>query len=83
MKTLDAHALNKLKDLDVLVINALRHEPHHSHFNIEEALDIVSKLSPKKTYFTHISHHLGFHKEVEASLPNSVFLAYDTLTIDL
>ncbi len=83
MKTLNANALNKLKNLDVLVINALRYEPHHSHFNIDEALEIVNILSPKKTYFTHISHHLGFHKEVEASLPDGVFLAYDTLTIEL
>lgn len=83
MKTLDEVAIDKLKNLDVLVINALRYEPHHSHFNVEEALEIVKKVSPKKTYFTHISHHLGFHKDVEDSLPNSVFLAYDNLTIDL
>lgn len=83
MKTLDEAALNQLKDLDVLVINALRYEPHHSHFNVDEALEVIHKISPKKTYLTHISHHLGFHKDVEASLPDTVFLAYDTLTIDI
>ena len=64
-----------------MVINALRIERHHSHFNLEEALAFIEKVSPKKAYLTHISHLLGFHNEVEKNLPNNVHLAYDDLTI--
>ena len=71
----------KLKDLDVLVVNALRIEEHPTHFNLQEALDFVEELKPKKAYFTHISHKLGFHDEVSKILPKNVFLAYDGLKI--
>ena len=73
----------KLRDLDVLVVNALREEPHYSHFNLEEALAFVEEIKPKKTYFTHISHLLGFHAEVEKQLPENVHLAYDGLQLEL
>lgn len=73
----------KLKNLDVLIVNALRIEPHFTHFNLDEALDFVKELSPKKTYFTHISHKLGFHKEVQDQLPENVFLAYDGLQLEV
>ena len=73
----------KLKDLDVFIINCLRKsEPHHSHFILPQVLDLVDELKPKKTYLIHISHHLGFHKEVEQELPDNVYLAYDTLEIE-
>jgi phosphoribosyl 1,2-cyclic phosphate phosphodiesterase len=52
------------------------------HLNLEEALQIVEELQPKRTYFTHISHLLGFHKEVSEQLPETVFLAYDNLQIE-
>jgi phosphoribosyl 1,2-cyclic phosphate phosphodiesterase len=71
----------KLKDLDVLIVNALRIEEHPTHFNLEEALDFVEEIKPKRAYFSHISHRLGFHDEVEKQLPENVFLAYDGLTI--
>ncbi|MDP5106136.1 MAG: MBL fold metallo-hydrolase [Polaribacter sp.] len=71
----------KLKNLDVLVVNALREEPHPTHFNLQEALDFVNEMKPKKTYFTHISHKLGFHAKVSENLPKNVFLAYDGLKI--
>jgi phosphoribosyl 1,2-cyclic phosphate phosphodiesterase len=61
----------------------LRDEPHKTHLNKEEALEIVKILKPKKTYFTHISHHLGFHAAVEKTLPPNVHLAYDNLVINL
>jgi len=80
-KTIPAESLEKLKGLDVLVINALRFEPHKTHLNVEEALEVVDVLKPKQTYFTHISHHLGFHEEVSRTLPKNVFLAYDNLKI--
>jgi phosphoribosyl 1,2-cyclic phosphate phosphodiesterase len=64
-----------------LVLNALRKETHISHYNLSEALEIVKELQPEKAYFTHLSHQMGFHDEVEAELPENVFLAYDQLEI--
>ena len=83
VKTVPAEEMHKLKGLKVLVVNALREEPHHSHFNLEEALAFVASLQPERAYFTHISHLLGFHAEVEEKLPENVFLAYDNLQITL
>lgn len=71
----------KLKELDVLVVNALRIEEHPTHFNLREALALVAELKPKRTYFTHISYKLGFHESVSNMLPKNVFLAFDGLKI--
>lgn len=81
VKSISVQEKQKLKNLDVLIINAIRFKPHHSHLNLDEALELVHELQPKKTYFTHISHHLGFHAAIEKTLPKNVFLAYDELTI--
>jgi phosphoribosyl 1,2-cyclic phosphate phosphodiesterase len=67
----------------VLVINALRKEKHISHFNLEEALAIIKKLQPERAYLTHISHMMGFHDEVNATLPKNVQIAYDGLILDI
>ncbi len=83
VKTIPEDEKYKLQGLDVLIVNALRKEPHHSHLNLEEALEIVKELEPKRTYLTHISHLMGFHAEVEKELPKNVFLAYDGLVIDV
>lgn len=83
VKTIDDEEIEKIKGAKVLVVNALREEPHHSHLNLEEALAFVDKVKPKLAYFTHISHMLGFHDEVEKKLPNNVHLAYDNLIINL
>ncbi|MDC6405810.1 MULTISPECIES: MBL fold metallo-hydrolase [Maribacter] len=83
VKSVAEEELEKIVGTKVLVVNALRIEPHHSHFNLEEALDFVKKVKPQRTYFTHISHLLGFHAEVEKSLPKNVHLAYDNLTISI
>ncbi|SRX73558.1 MBL fold metallo-hydrolase [Aequorivita antarctica] len=83
VKTISEEETEKVKGTKVLVINALKEEPHYSHFNLSEALDFVEKVKPEKTYFTHISHMMGFHEEVEKKLPNNVHLAYDTLTITI
>ncbi len=73
----------KLKDLDVFIINCLRKtEPHHSHLILPQVLELVDELKPKITYLIHISHHLGFHDEVETELPDNVHLAYDGLEIE-
>jgi len=62
-------------------LSALRIEPHPNHLNLEEAIELVALLKPKRTYLTHISHLMGFHEEVSKKLPSSVFLAYDTLKL--
>lgn len=82
-KTIPDSEMEKLKGLKVLALNALRLKPHHSHFNLEEALEIISILKPEKAYLTHISHLLGFHDDVEAELPDNVHLAYDNLQIQI
>jgi len=81
VKTIAASEIEKLQGLDVLVVNALREEEHHSHFSLAEALAFIKKVNPKKAYLTHMSHVLGFHEEVQKSLPKNVFLAFDTLTL--
>jgi phosphoribosyl 1,2-cyclic phosphate phosphodiesterase len=83
VKTIASDEIEKIKGVKVLVINALREDPHHSHFNLQDALDFVTLVQPKKAYFTHISHLLGFHDQVAQKLPNNVFLAYDNLEIAL
>lgn len=83
VKTIAAEEIAKLKNLKVLVINALRIEPHNTHFNLQEALDFITLVQPEKAYLTHISHVLGFHEEVEKQLPENVFLAHDNLEITI
>jgi phosphoribosyl 1,2-cyclic phosphate phosphodiesterase len=82
-KTVAAIEVSKLKNLKVLVINVLREEPHAAHFNLQEALDFIALVQPEKAYLTHVSHLLGFHEEVQKSLPENVYLAYDNLEITL
>lgn len=83
VKTIAESELDKLKNLDVLVVNALREEPHDTHFNLQEALNFIALVNPKKSYLTHISHLMGFHEEVQQNLPKNVYLAYDNLEITL
>jgi phosphoribosyl 1,2-cyclic phosphate phosphodiesterase len=83
MKTIKSKEIEKLKGLDVLVVNALREEPHMSHFNLEEALEFINRVNPKRAYLTHISHLMGFHNDVQQKLPENVFLAYDNLQISI
>ncbi len=83
VKTIAAEEVEKLQNLDILVVNALRDEPHDTHFNLEEALDFIALVKPKKAYLTHISHIFGFHEEIQKRLPENVFLAYDNLEINL
>ena len=83
VKTIERKELEKLTNLDVLVINALRSDPHPSHLNVDEAINIIDQINPKMTYFTHISHNMGFHEEVCNKLPNNISLAYDGLILEL
>lgn len=75
--------LNKMKDSNIVIINALRKEKHISHFNLNEAIDILQYLAPEKGYITHISHQMGLRSEIEKNLPENIYLAYDGLTMHL
>lgn len=73
----------KIKGTDVLVLNALQREDHISHFTLDEALEIIREINPRKAYLLHISHKLGLHEEINRELPEGVELAYDGLKIEL
>lgn len=75
--------LTLLEGSEILVLNALQKDPHISHFTLDQAIDQALKIGAKKTYFTHISHRLGLHQVVEASLPEGIFLAYDGMELTL
>jgi phosphoribosyl 1,2-cyclic phosphate phosphodiesterase len=81
LKSIEDSEISKLKGVKVLVVNALREEPHNTHFNLQEALNFIALVNPEQAYLTHISHHFGFHEEVQKKLPKNVFLAYDNLEI--
>lgn len=68
--------------IDTLVLDALRDKPHTTHFTVAEALDVVRRIAPRRTCFTHMGHDLG-HAETSARLPAGVELAYDGLVLDI
>jgi phosphoribosyl 1,2-cyclic phosphate phosphodiesterase len=73
----------KLKGMDVLVLNALRREAHISHFTLDEAVVLAKELGAKQTYFTHMSHQIGLHDDVCSELPEGIDLAHDGLVLEL
>jgi phosphoribosyl 1,2-cyclic phosphate phosphodiesterase len=84
MSRIEPQELEKLKGVDVLVINALRYsKPHRSHQTVLEALRVVDYLAPRATYFTHMMHHIGLHAKVEKCLPKNVHFAYDGLVVEV
>ncbi len=80
---IDAEEKNKIRGSEVMVVNALRNEKHISHYNLEEAIALVRELQIPKAYFTHISHQLGRHEDVEKRLPGGIHLAYDGLGLEM
>ncbi len=82
MNFISEHEMQKLMNLDILIINALRIEKHVSHFSLSEALEIIKKCQPKKAYLTHISHALPAYNKLSKILPDHTFMAYDGLKID-
>lgn len=82
-KTISPVEIEKVKGTKILIVNALHRSEHISHFNLEEALAFIGLIQPEKAYLTHISHLFGKHQEIEPSLPENVFLAYDGLEIEL
>ena len=73
--------MEKIKGSEVLVLSALHHKPHVSHYNLEQALEVIAALQCKRNYITHMSHYMGLHAEVQKSLPENVWLGYDGLSI--
>lgn len=80
---IDGKELEKIKGSKVLVLNALRHEAHISHFTLSEAIAIAEIIQAESTYFTHVSHQLGLHETVESQLPAGMHLAFDGLQLHL
>lgn len=80
---IDDDEKEKIKGSKVLVLNALRKEAHVSHFTLEEAIALAIELEVPEVYFTHISHQLGKHEEINRELPPHIRLAYDGLKISL
>lgn len=73
--------LRKVYGTKVLVLDALQRQPHISHFTLDQAVDLANRIGADQTYFTHISHRLGLHREVENELPTHIRLGYDGLRI--
>lgn len=80
---IDEKNLQKIDGTEILVINALRREAHISHFTLQDALQLIEKIKPKKAYLIHMSHLLGLHDEVSGELPENVELAWDGLQIEM
>lgn len=73
----------KLQDVDTLIIDALRWTPHPTHYSVEQALEIVDRIKPRQTFFTHMSHDMGLHAVANTKFPAGVQLAYDGLVITI
>ena len=71
----------KIKGSKIIVVNALRKDKHISHYNLDEAIELVQELKIPEAYFTHISHQLGRHEEIERALPEGIHLGYDNLIL--
>jgi phosphoribosyl 1,2-cyclic phosphate phosphodiesterase len=80
LNDIPADSLPLLANLDLLVLDALRLQPHPTHAHLEKSLELVALIAPRRTYFTHMSHDLD-HAATEAILPANVHLAYDTLQL--
>ncbi len=78
---IEPEEMEKIKGSEVLVLNALRRESHISHFSLSEAIGVVQELSVPQAYFTHLSHQMGRHADVEQELPPGIHLAYDGLQL--
>ncbi len=82
-KTISEKERKKVRGSKILVLNALHQKEHYSHLNLEEAIALAQDLKAEKAYFTHISHWMGVHKDVEKTLPDNMFLAYDGLKVEV
>ena len=84
MSSIEPSELEKLKGVEVLVINALRYsKPHRSHQTVLQALRVIESIAPREAYLTHVMHHIGLHAKIEKCLPPGVHLAYDGLVVEI
>lgn len=74
--------IDKIRGTRILVLNALRHEQHISHFTLQQAIELIQEIKPERAYLTHISHQLGKYEDVSKELPEGIFLAYDGLKVE-
>ena len=82
-KFISAQEKEKIKGSKVLVLNALQQEEHLSHFTLKEAVELAKEIDADHTYFTHLSHKMGAHKKIGATLPEGIEIAYDGLKIEV
>ncbi|MBP7821551.1 MAG: MBL fold metallo-hydrolase [Saprospiraceae bacterium] len=82
-KYVDDTVVENIKGAKLLIVNALHHNQHHSHFNLSEALEFIQQVQPSHAYLTHLSHNIGKAEDVKAMLPHNVSLAHDGLVLDL
>ena len=73
----------KLQGVKIMVINALRWEPHDSHFSVAEAIEVINRIRPERAYLTHMSHGIGLYAEASKQLPEGVEFAYDGLVVEI
>jgi phosphoribosyl 1,2-cyclic phosphate phosphodiesterase len=81
-KTISEEELEKVKGTKTLVLNALRYEEHYSHFTIPEAIAVAQKINAERTYFLHMNHQAGKYEDLQAQMPEGIFIAYDGLKIE-
>ncbi len=82
-KSIAPDQLLKLEGIDTLVINALRFKPHDSHFCVDEALEVIRRIRPRRAFLTHMSHEIGLYAQTAPLLPEGVSLAYDGLEVEI
>lgn len=82
LNSIEDSEIEKFRGVDVLVINALRHQEHISHFSLNQALDVIAKAQSKRAFLTHISHQLGLYTTTNPILPDGVEMAYDRLIVE-
>jgi phosphoribosyl 1,2-cyclic phosphate phosphodiesterase len=82
VKTVSPVEMEKLRGIKHLVVNALHHNLHPTHMNLQEAIEFIALVSPQHAWLTHMSHHMGLAAEIEPQLPENILLAYDGLEIE-
>ena len=80
---IDDHVIDSMRGVECLVINALRIAKHPTHFNLQDCLDMIQLIQPRKAYIIHLSHQMGTHAAISAILPENVAIAFDGLTLDI
>tara|TARA_B100000900_G_scaffold255232_1_gene217477 strand:- start:212 stop:973 length:762 start_codon:yes stop_codon:yes gene_type:complete len=73
----------KMKNADIIVLDSLRKEPHMSHLCLQQSIDLINELKPKKSYLIHISHLMGLHDQVQSEIPPNIYLSYDGLKVHI